>query len=264
MLIDILIPILIFIGLGLFAGVLLSVFSKAFAVETDERVSQIIEVLPGLNCGVCGFSGCENYANELVNKDVETNRCIPGGDSTSAQISTILGKDFEDVVETIAYVHCGGEVPKATNDVFEYYGERTCTACNMYYQGKGTCNYGCIGYGDCVNECAYGAISIIDEIAVIDPNKCKGCTMCVAACPKKLIEMRDATKKVYVKCNSCDNGKKTINTCKNGCIGCKKCEKNCPTGAIVVENNLARIDYDKCINCLECAHVCPVECIEII
>jgi len=255
---QILIPILIFIGLGLVAGILLSVFSKIFAVKTDERVEQIVEALPGLNCGVCGFSGCENYANELVNK------CVPGGDDASKKISTILGKDYEDVVEMIAFVRCNGAVPHVTQDSYTYQGEKTCAACNMYYQGKGSCDFGCIGYGDCVKECAYGAISIIDEVAVIDPTLCKGCTICVKSCPKHLIEIRDATRKVYVNCSSCNNGKATISKCSNGCIGCKKCEKVCPTGAITVENNLANIDYDKCTNCLECANNCPKKCISII
>lgn len=261
---QILIPVLIFIGLGLLAGILLSIFSKIFAVKTDEKVEEIIAALPGLNCGVCGFSGCENYANELVKNDVATNRCVPGGDSASQKISTILGKDFEDVIETIAYVRCNGQVPHATNDSYIYQGEKTCAACNMYYQGKGDCDYGCIGYGDCMKECQYGAISIVDEIAQIDPALCKGCTMCVKTCPKNLISIREATKKVYVECSSCNNGKTTIAKCQHGCIGCKKCEKVCPSGAITVTNNLAKIDYEKCTNCLACAENCPKKCITVI
>lgn len=263
MLEQILIPILIFIGLGLVAGILLSIFSKIFAVKTDERVEQILEVLPGLNCGVCGFSGCENYANELVNKDAPTNKCVPGGDDASKKISTILGKDFEDVIENVAFIRCNGQSPHVTSDSYIYQGEKSCVACNLYYQGKGECDFGCIGFGDCVKKCNYGAISIVNEIAIINSDLCKGCTMCVAACPKNLIEMRNAIKKVFVKCSSCDNGKTTNTKCSNGCIGCKKCEKVCPSGAITVNKNIAAIDYEKCTNCLECAKNCPKQCIEI-
>lgn len=261
---QILLPVLIFIGLGLLAGILLSVFSKIFAVETDERVSQIREALPGLNCGVCGFSGCDNYSYELVNGSAPTNRCIPGGDEASHKISNILGTAYADVTETTAFVRCNGAVPKATDDSYIYQGEATCAACDMYYQGKGSCDFGCIGYGDCVKQCSYGAISIVDEVAVVDPKLCHGCNMCVRICPKHLIETRDATRKVYVPCASCNTGKVTNIKCANGCIGCGKCQKACPNGAITVENNLASIDYSKCTNCLECVNTCPKHCIEVI
>lgn len=261
---QILMTAVIFLGLALAAGILLSIFSKVFAVKTDERVEKITETLPGLNCGVCGYSGCANYASELVGNDAPTNKCVPGGDDVSQKISTILGKEYEDVVERIAYVRCNGQVPDMTNDVYIYNGEKTCAGCNMFYHGKGICDFGCIGYGDCVKKCAYGAISIENEIAVIDPKLCKGCTMCVAACPKKLIAIREQTKKVYVKCSSCDTGKTTNQKCTHGCIGCKKCERVCPSGAIKVANNLAVIDYDKCTSCLECANNCPKNCITVI
>ncbi len=264
MLIEILIPVLIFIGLGLVTGILLSVFSKVFAVETDEKVEEVLGVLPGLNCGVCGYKGCEDYAKEMVHSDASTNKCIPGGDKTSQNISQILGKNFEDVVEEIAYVRCNGNVPQATSDKFAYQGAQTCAACNLYYDGKGTCDYGCMGFGDCVKKCEYDAISIVDEVAVIDESKCIGCQMCVASCPKNLIHIREQVKKVYVNCSSCDKGKDTMQKCANGCIGCKKCEKICPTNAIIVTDNLATIDYDKCINCLECVNVCPTKCIHVI
>lgn len=264
MLIDILIPVAIFIGLGLVSGVALSIFSKIFAVETDERIEKVREVLPGLNCGVCGFSGCEDYATNLVNNDAPTNKCVPGGDATSQKISSILSKEYEDVIEMVAVVRCGGKVPQATEDGYVYDGHKSCAACNELYKGKGKCDYGCIGFGDCVNECPVGAISIQDEIAVIDPEKCVGCTMCVSSCPKALIEMKRQDRKVFVACSSCDNGKKTISNCKAGCIACRKCEKTCPTNAITVTDNLAHIDYEKCINCLECVKVCPTKCIHTV
>lgn len=260
MLYQILIPVVIFIGLGLIAGVLLSIFSKVFAVKTDERVAQIRDALPNLNCGACGFSGCDSYASELIHGGVPTNKCIPGGDETSKKISEILGSKYQDVIETIAFVKCNGTM-HSTSDSYIYQGERSCVACNLYYQGKGRCDFGCIGYGDCINQCVFGAISIVNEIAVIDPVLCKGCTMCVRSCPKNLIEIRNATKKVSIKCSSCNTPKVTNATCKKGCIGCGMCVKICPSSAISLKNHLAVIDYDKCTNCLECVNVCPKKCI---
>lgn len=260
----ILVPILLFIGLGLVAGVLLSVFSKIFAVDSDEKVEEVVSALPGLNCGVCGFSGCENYAKNIVHHGAQTNRCVPGGDKASQKISEIMGTAFEDVVEQVAFVSCAGVVPKVTSDSYIYEGEKTCAACNMFYQGRGVCDYGCIGFGDCAKQCAFDAISIVDECAVINPAKCTGCTMCTKACPKSLIHIRDAVKNVYVSCSSCNSGKATVQNCQNGCIACHKCEKVCPSDAIHVINNVAVIDYDKCTNCHTCAENCPRHCIEIV
>lgn len=259
----IVIPVLLFIGLGLVAGILLSIFSKIFAVKTNEQVEEVLSALPGLNCGVCGYKGCENYANEMVFHAVATNKCVPGGDETSRKISTLLGIDFEDVIEQVAYVKCGGTVPHATEDSYVYQGEKTCAACNMYYQGKGVCDYGCIGFGDCAARCAYGAITIVDEVAVINEKLCRGCSMCVAVCPKNLISIRQQRNPVFVACSSCNSTKTTMKKCMNGCIGCKKCERVCPSGAITVENNLASIDYEKCTGCLECAKGCPKKCITV-
>lgn len=260
---QILLPVGIFVGLGLLAGLLLSIFSKIFAVKTDERVEKVIAALPGLNCGVCGFSGCENYAKEIVNNGAATNRCVPGGDRASKEISDILGTQFEDVAERVAFVSCNGKVPNATHDSYDYQGEPTCAACNMYYRGKGVCDYGCIGYGDCVKQCAYEAISIVDEVALVNPSRCIGCTMCAKACPKDLIHMRYATQNVYVACSSCNTGKATVQACENGCIACKKCEKTCPNDAIHVIDNVAVIDYEKCTSCEACAKVCPRHCINV-
>ena len=200
----------------------------------------------------------------MAHNDAHTNKCIPGGDVVSQDISEILEKNFEDVIEKSAYIRCNGKVPHVTSDDFIYQGEQTCAACNLYYQGKGTCNFGCIGFGDCIKQCQYDAISIIDEVAVVDIAKCIGCQMCVATCPKNLIHVRDQQKKVYVSCLSCHTGKDTMQRCAHGCIGCKKCEKVCLSGAITVTNHLATINYDLCTNCMECAKVCPKQCINVV
>jgi len=64
-------------------------------------------------------------------------------------------------------------------------------------------------------------------------------------------------------CSNTERGPVARSQCANACIGCKLCEKNCPTGAIKVVNNLAVIDYEKCINCEKCASVCPMGCLKI-
>ncbi len=258
---QILIPALIFAGLGIFAGLLLSIFSKVFAVKVDERVEKIRDALPGANCGACGFSGCDGYAARLVEDDgVKTNLCLPGGAEAAKVISEVLGKNFEAVEPMVAEVYCKG-TSETTGDIFEYDGIYSCSACNLYYSGKGKCNYGCLGFGDCQKVCQYGAISIVDGRAHVNEELCVGCGMCAGVCPKGIIGVHKKAQKVVVKCFNCDLGKYTRSACSVGCIGCKKCEKTCRYDAIHVERNKARIDYDKCTNCGECAAACPVQCI---
>lgn len=258
---NILLPIFIFAGLGIGTGVLLSVCSKVFAVKTDTRVTKLTNVLPGLNCGACGFSSCENYAEHLIQDDtLQTNRCTPGGEESAKAISKLLGTTFEKVKPIVAQVYCHGTIDH-TSDVFEYQGEKSCSACNLYYSGNGKCKYGCLGLGDCKLVCKFDAIKIENGIASIDEERCTGCSMCANVCPKGIIGLHPKEQEVHVGCLNSDVARHTIKACTVGCIGCKKCQKVCQYDAIHVDNNRASIDYDRCTNCKECVAVCPVNCI---
>ena len=146
------------------------------------------------------------------------------------------------------------------NQIYSKYIDDGIEACSImnFVPGGGskTCQYGCLGYGSCVKACSFGAISIVDGIAVVDKDKCKACGKCTAVCPRKLIEMVPYDQTVKVHCSSQDKGMAVMDACAIGCIGCKKCEKNCPAGAITVENNVAHIDYEKCTNCGKCKEMC--------
>ena len=61
-------------ALGLIFGAILAYASKKFAVDVDERVESILEVLPGANCGGCGFPGCGGLANAIVEGKAEIGR----------------------------------------------------------------------------------------------------------------------------------------------------------------------------------------------
>lgn len=249
-------PVIIFAVLGVLAGVLLTFASKFFAVKTDERLDALNEALPQINCGACGYSGCNDYAAAILN-GAPTNMCKPGGDAASQKISTIMGVAFEDVIEQVAFVRCKGDC-NVTSWKYNYDGVQSCAASNMLYNGSKTCTSGCLGFGDCVKVCPQNAISIIDGIAVVDPDTCIGCEMCVKTCPNNLIKIKPATQKIDVACMSTQIGKVTKAVCKTGCIGCKICEKKCPANAITVTNNFATIDYSKCTQCGICADSCPV------
>lgn len=253
----IVLPVVIISGAGLLFGILLSFAAKFFAVPVDERAQALRDALPGVNCGACGFAGCDEYSAKLNAGEAPTNLCTPGGDSVSKELSAILGVAFADVEEKHALVRCSGTFDTSVY-VMEYLGESTCEACNAFYQGRRSCSYGCLGFGDCQHVCKYDAISIVDGLAVIDHNKCTGCGMCAKRCPNLLIQLVKKTSKIYVGCNSTDKGAYTRKLCKKGCIGCMKCQKTCRFDAIEVKNNLARVNPDKCTCCGECVPVCPV------
>jgi RnfABCDGE-type electron transport complex B subunit len=248
--------------IGLILAILLAVASKFMAVKTDERVALVREVLPGANCGACGFAGCDAYAAAVVEEGAAANLCIPGGGATAARIAELLGVEAADVHKKIAALSCRGDC-EHTSKKHDYQGEQTCKAAKMFFGGPGKCSYGCMGFGDCAAVCPVDAITVCDGIAKISAKLCIGCGACVKVCPSQVIRLIPEDAKVYTACNSRDKGAVTRKNCTAGCIACKKCEKTCPVGAIVVENNLAKIDYDKCTACGACAEACPTGAIAV-
>ncbi len=254
------VPVIILGVCGLLAGVLLTIASKLFYVAVDERIERIGEALPQANCGACGYAGCADYADAIVNSNAPTNLCRPGGADSAKKIAEILGTAAAEVIPMTAVVHCNGDC-NATEQQFDFDGVQSCKAVKRFYGGNGACKYGCIGLGDCVSVCEYNAITISDNLAKINPAMCQACGQCVNACPNNLISIKPKAKKIDVLCSSGDNGKATKAVCSNGCIGCKICEKKCPVGAIKVEQFHAVIDYDKCTSCGQCKSACPVKAI---
>lgn len=249
-------PVVVVAVIGVVSGVILTVAAKFMSIPVDERVANVREVLPGANCGACGFAGCDEYAEKLVREGVPANLCTPGGAEVAGKIGGLLGVAAEAVVAKRAIVKCAGTT-ETTNYIMDYQGPRTCEACNFMYQGRRSCSHGCLGYGDCAIVCQYDAIRIVDGVAVVDKDACTGCGMCAKRCPNSLIEIVPADSQIHVACSSTDKGAFVRKICQAGCIGCKRCEKVCEYGAITITDNLARIDPEKCVNCGKCAGVCP-------
>lgn len=246
--------------IGILAGILLGFASEKFKVEVDEKEVKIREILPGNNCGGCGFPGCDGLAAAIAKGSAKPDGCPVGGEEVAKKIALIVGGDTNSV-KMVAHVKCAGNCEKA-KDAYEYIGPKNCKlAANAPGGGPKGCQKGCMGYGSCKAVCQFGAISIVDGIAVIDKEKCKACGLCLAECPRKIIEMIPYDAKAVVECNSNDFGKDVKAVCNAGCIGCGICQKNCPAEAIVVENHLAKVDYDKCTGCGTCKEKCPVKII---
>ncbi|MBR4116932.1 MAG: RnfABCDGE type electron transport complex subunit B [Clostridia bacterium] len=257
---SILIAFAVVTAVGLIAGILLALAAHFLYVPENETVKQVRECLPGINCGACGYTGCDDYAKAVAENGAKTNLCIPGADSVAADIAKVMGVEAQDVVEMVAFVGCNGN-PEATDKLSEYNGVHTCTAASMIYGGPNACKYGCLGCGDCAVACPVNAICMEDGIAHVNRNICVGCGVCVRKCPKNIIRLIPQTASVAVMCNNKEKGGAARKKCKNACIACKKCELNCPSGAIKVIDNLATIDYSKCTSCGICAEVCPTKCI---
>ena len=260
---EILIPLLIVGAVGLISGILLAVAGKLFYVPENQLAKEVRACLPGVNCGACGFKGCDDYAAAIAEGNAKPNLCVPGAEATAAELAALLGVEVEAPSDFIAFVHCNGNCD-ATSKKADYTGIQTCKAASAVYGGPDACRYGCIGLGDCAAACPANAICILDGIAHIDTTACLGCGLCTTICPKHLISLIPQDTKTVVMCSNEEKGAAARKACTNACIGCKKCEKNCPEQAISVINNVAKIDYTKCSGCGLCVEGCPTKCLKTV
>jgi electron transport complex protein RnfB len=230
-------------GIGVVLSMILVIADKNLAVEEDPRVEKALSVLPNANCGACGFAGCSAYANALVEGKVSVDACKPGGKEVTDKLAEILG--LEETVEfspKVARVFCSGGLKEAERDKL-YMGIRTCGSAHLVGAEK-ACLYSCIGYGDCVDACAFDAIHMGDNgLPVVDLGKCTGCGECVKACPRDIIGLTDYDDVVHVYCRSKDKGPVVRKICTAGCTACKLCERDDDTGAVKISDNLSVIDY---------------------
>ena len=248
--------------IGTVLATILCIASKVMAVEVDERVAKMLECLPGSNCGACGYPGCEGYAVALAGgTGIKTNLCPPGGPAVIEQLSEILGVTAEVADRQVAVVHCMGD-SAAVQQKMEYQGIQTCAGEKQLFGGAGACAFGCLGYADCQVVCPNDAICMEDGLARINANRCISCALCVKACPNSLITMQRDAIPVLVMCSNIEKGAVVRKKCTYGCIACTKCVKECPEKAIVIEDNLARINYEACNGCGKCVEVCMTKCIQ--
>ena len=245
-----------FAVLGGGLGALLALASKIFAVKVNERVEQITNVLPGANCGGCGYTGCAACAEAMESGIAKANACTVGGQELTDKISSILGIESVKTRRMRAQVMCSG-TSEHSKHKYIYQGVPDCVSAVRIGGGDKTCPNGCIGLGTCASVCKFDAIKVVDGVAVINYDKCTGCSTSVSACPKHIITLIPYDAAHWVGCMSVDSGRETRIYCDVGCISCKLCSKNCPVGAITVDNFVASIDYDKCIDCGECVKRCP-------
>ncbi|MCL2498295.1 MAG: RnfABCDGE type electron transport complex subunit B [Symbiobacteriaceae bacterium] len=263
--------------LGAAFGGLLAYASQQFAVEVDPRVEAISAVLPGANCGACSFPGCNALAEAIVSGSVPVNACPVGGAAVAAKVASIMGvTSNSDERRLVAHVYCA----RGCNRRALYEGIPSCRAAAEIAGGSDSCIWSCLGLGDCVRACPFGALVIDDKgKAVVDEDKCQSCGLCAKTCPRRVIGMVPDHWSIHVNCSSQERGVAVRNTgCAVGCLACGLCERTCPFQAIHVINeqsdralvektravkSLAVIDYSLCRECRLCAAKCPTHAIKV-
>ncbi len=253
-------PALIIGAVGLISAALLYIASKVFYTRENPLIKEVEAILPGANCGACGFPGCAGLAEAIVEKRDPSLNCPAAPKETIAEIGKILGIKMEAGDAKKAVILCNGTRANASFRS-RYLGIMECEAVHNLYTGEKTCQYSCIGLGSCIKACPFGAISLRDGIIEIDEEKCTGCGKCVKVCPRHVLVLWKSGPKVLVRCSSRDKGPATKSNCSVGCIGCTRCVKACKFDAIVMDGPLARIIDDKCTRCGECIKVCPTNAI---
>lgn len=258
-------------AIGGVLGLILAFASYKLSVKVDPRIEEISNILPGANCGSCGYPGCAGYAEAIVNDNAPLDACIPGKEEVASQIGQIMGQEINsgNGDRNIARVICNGGLDNA-KDKYKYIGLADCHAAAAQFGGHKVCDKACLGLGSCVKVCPFGAITMQDnQLPYIDPAKCTGCGVCIDTCPKQVLELIKSSQLVIVSCRNKAKAKPAKESCKVACIKCKICEKNCPHGAIKViadeaGGSVAVINYDLCTNCKICAEKCPTKIITVL
>ena len=247
---------------GIIAAIFLFLVARKFTVKEDIRISQLEKILPGANCGGCGYSGCRAFAEACLKaNDLSNLNCPVGGQDVMSNLAAFLGQKMVEKDRYLAVVRCSGSEANCREKNI-YDGAESCAIANNLYFGETECYYGCLKLGDCVKACPYDAIHLDTEsrLPVISDKTCKACGACVEACPRNIIELRKVAKnnrRVYVSCVNHDKGEIARKICTAACIGCGKCVKECRFDAITIQNFVAYIDPEKCKLCRKCVAVCP-------
>lgn len=255
-------PVIIFGITGMGCGLLLAVASRYLLVKEDPRIEAICNMLPGYNCGSCGYGGCSDYAKAIITEGKPINLCAPGGDETLKKLSEYLDITATLTERMVAIVLCkGGD--KVAKQKALYNGIADCSAAELVAGGHKACGYGCLGLGSCARVCPVGAIEITsDNLAVVHPELCIGCGKCVSACPRHLIKLIPESRSIHVLCSSKDRRPVVKKVCRVGCIGCGLCAKIVNSPAITMDGALSVVNYSQPLENEEIIARCPQKTIE--
>ena len=232
-------------GLGLFFGFLIAMANKKFYVWEDPRIGDVEQLLPNSNCGACGQPGCRAFAEALVTGKEKPSGCTVMGEEDISEIASYLGVDAGSASKRVARLLCAGGKNEAARNS-DYAGIQTCKAAAAVAGGGKSCNWGCLGLGDCERACLLDAIFMNDDLLpVVLPDRCTACNDCVVACPKDLFELMPIEQKLIVQCKNLLKGDAAEDLCSVACNTCNRCVADSEPGVIEMIDNLAVINYEK-------------------
>ncbi len=246
-------------GLGLLAGLGLGIASKVFYVYVDPKIEAVEEALAGANCGGCGYPGCSAAAEAIVKGALPVNACVAGGPDVHAKVAEIMGVEVEFREVEFAESKCrNGAI--GTQKLFEYTGPYNCRAAAMIAEGDSICEFTCMGYGTCAENCPFDAIRMDERnIPQIIPEACMGCGTCERLCPKGAIALVSDSKKI-LKWNRDDE-----------CAS--PCQATCPTQIEIPKyiKAIAEGRYQDAVSIIKehnplplvCGRVCPHPCEDV-
>ncbi|MBD3426886.1 MAG: 4Fe-4S dicluster domain-containing protein [Candidatus Omnitrophica bacterium] len=233
-------------GLSVAFAAVLAFADKKLRVEEDPRIAEVLKHLPHVNCGACGYLNCHDFAEHVIKEGEDPAKCKPLGEEAQQMLYDYLGKEGKEKFPRIALVHCAAEYEHKKTDTV-YTGVKTCIAANAAFGGGMECEYGCMGFGDCVEVCPFGAMHMEKGLPRVDAEKCTGCGKCAEACPRGIISIQQ--KKYddlyYVACSSHDDMMRVRKICSVGCIACGICEKLSPEKYFEVKDNLSYPNFEK-------------------
>jgi len=243
MIVTIGLAVLVMLALAGAFAVLLGWANVRWKIEVPPQLGQLIDALPGVNCGACGFVGCAEYAEAVLAGAAPPDKCPVGGAPVARRLAEIMGVEVADSAPYRPVVHCAANYD-ARLKLADYYGELTCGSANMISGVQG-CTYGCLGLGDCERACPFDAIHMVHGLARVDYERCTGCGACERSCPRHIISMVPfkADRVAVVTCSNRDPPKVVRTVCTVGCIGCGVCAKL--NELFNVTANLAEVDYDR-------------------
>jgi Na+-translocating ferredoxin:NAD+ oxidoreductase subunit B len=232
-------------GVGLTFGALIALTHRRMWVWEDPRIDGVNELLPGANCGACGFAGCRAFAEAAVNGQVEPAKCTVMGEDMRSDVASYLGVDAGSAVKRVARLLCAGGSDVAPRKA-DYIGISSCAAAVAVGGGGKGCAWGCVGHGDCSVACTFDAIVMTEQgLPAVDIEKCTACNDCVDVCPLGLFTIMPLDQHLIVQCRNLLNGDAATQVCAVACNACGKCVQDAAPGLIEIRSGLAVIDYQR-------------------
>jgi RnfABCDGE-type electron transport complex B subunit len=231
-------------GLTVVLASLLVLANRLLYVFEDPRIDTVTDMLPGTNCGGCGYPGCRPFAEALVSGQALPGKCSVSAPADQSRIAAFLNVDVGREEKRVARLACAGGSNVSRNHA-HYQGLKSCAAAALVAGGGKGCFWGCLGLGDCQVACTFDAIEMNSHrLPVVNESRCTACGDCVTACPKDLFSIELERHRLWVACRSQDAGDEILEDCQVACTACGRCAMDAP-GLVEMKGNLPVIDFSR-------------------